>query len=253
MKIISWNVNGVRAAHKKGLMDFLAESNADVFCIQETKANLDQLPKEIYAPAGYESWWHSAERKGYSGTAFWSKKQPDAVEPLGMEEFDSEGRLQIIRFGDLALLNGYFPNSQAEGARLNYKLGFNKAMKDRADALAAEGLTVVVTGDFNVSHKPIDLARPKENEGNPGYLPEERAWMDSFIGGGWTDTFRIFNKEPGQYSWWSYRGGARDRNVGWRLDYFCVNNASADSVKSSIIRPEVPGSDHCPVELVIEV
>ncbi len=253
MKIISWNVNGVRAAHKKGLMDFLAESNADVFCIQETKANLDQLPKEIYAPAGYESWWHSAERKGYSGTAFWSKKQPDAVENLGMEEFDAEGRLQVIRFGALALLNGYFPNSQPEGARLDYKLGFNAAMKDRADALAAEGLTVVVTGDFNVSHKPIDLARPKENEGNPGYLPEERAWMDSFIGGGWTDTLRIFNKEPGQYSWWSYRGGARERNVGWRLDYFCVNNASAGRVKSSIIRPEVPGSDHCPVELVIEV
>ena len=253
MKIISWNVNGVRAAQKKGLMDYLAESDADVFCIQETKAQLDQLPKEIYAPPGYGSWWHSAERKGYSGTAFWAKRQPDSVETLGAEEFDIEGRLQVVRFGDLVLLNGYFPNSQAEGARLDYKLGFNAAMKARADALAAEGRTVVVTGDFNVSHKPIDLARPKENEGNPGYLPEERAWMDSFIGGGWTDTFRMFEKGPNHYSWWSYRGGARQRNVGWRLDYFCVNDASADRVKASIIRPEVTGSDHCPVELEIEV
>ncbi len=187
MKIISWNVNGVRAAHKKGLMDFMTSSDADVFCIQETKAHLEQLTKEIFAPEGYESWWHSAERRGYSGTAIWAKKQPDSLEPLGVEEFDNEGRIQVALFGDVAVLNGYFPNSQAEGARLDYKLRFNAAVKERADTLVSEGKTVVVTGDFNVSHKPIDLARPEANEKNPGYLPEERAWMDSNTHGGLTE------------------------------------------------------------------
>ncbi|MCG8452225.1 MAG: exodeoxyribonuclease III [Spirochaetales bacterium] len=252
MKIISWNVNGVRAAHKKGLMDYIATTDADVFCIQETKAQKDQLSQDIIAPPGYQSWWHSAERKGYSGTALWAKQQPDSVETLGVDEFDAEGRMQVVRFGDVVILNGYFPNSQAEGKRLDYKLGFNAAVKERADALAAQGLTVAVCGDFNVSHKPIDLARPKENEGNPGYLPEERAWMDSFIDGGWCDTFRLFDQESQRYTWWSYRGGARQRNVGWRLDYFCVNQASVERVKSANIHPEILGSDHCPVSLELK-
>lgn len=252
MKIISWNINGVRAAQKKGLMDYIAQSNADIVCIQETKAHPDQLTKEVLDPPGYESFWNSAERKGYSGTAFWSRKSPDSVEKLGLEEFDSEGRMQIIGFGDLMILNGYFPNSQPEGARLDYKLGFNKAVKTAADTLAAKGKTVIVTGDFNVSHKAIDLARPKENVKNPGYLPEERAWMDSFIEGGWTDTFRIFEKGPNHYTWWSYRSAARQKNIGWRLDYFCINDAAVDRVQSSLIHADVNGSDHCPVELVLK-
>lgn len=251
MRIISWNVNGVRAAQKKGLMDYVSESDADIFCIQETKAQRDQLTREVYAPVGYESFWHSAKRKGYSGTAVWAKKSPDSVETLGVDEFDDEGRMQVLHFGDLVLLNGYFPNSQPEGVRLDYKLGFNRAVKERGDALVKAGKTVVVTGDFNVSHKPIDLARPKENEKNPGYLPEERAWMDSFIDGGWTDTFRMFEEGPEHYTWWSYRGGARGRNVGWRLDYFCINDSHARRVEASLIHSEVTGSDHCPVELVL--
>ena len=253
MKIASWNVNGIRAALNKGFLDYLASVDADVFCIQETKAQRSQLSKEIVSPAGYTTWWHSAERKGYSGTALLSKKEPDNVECLGIDDFDAEGRMQIIHFGNFVLLNGYFPNSQAEGARLDYKLAFNKAVKERSDSLVTQGKTVVVTGDFNVSHKPIDLARPKENEKNPGYLPEERAWMDSFIDGGWTDTFRMFEKGPNHYTWWSYRAGARARNVGWRLDYFCINDADTDKVRSSIIQSEVPGSDHCPVVLELDV
>lgn len=252
MKIISWNVNGVRAAQKKGLMDYIAGSNADIVCIQESKAQLDQLSKDITHPENYRSWWHSAERKGYSGTAFWAKKEPDNVEQLGIEEFDTEGRMQIIHYADLVILNGYFPNSQAEGARLDYKLRFNQAVKTRADMLVSQGKTVIVTGDFNVSHKPIDLARPKENEKNPGYLPEERAWMDSFIDGGWTDTFRMFEEGPNHYTWWSYRGGARPKNIGWRLDYFCVNDAAKERVHSSKIHADITGSDHCPVGLVFE-
>lgn len=252
MKIISWNVNGIRAAHKKGFLDYFSSINADIFFIQETKAQPDQLPKELHSPSGCKSWWQSAQKKGYSGTAFWSKKMPDEVENLGIDEFDAEGRMQVVHFGNLTILNGYFPNSQAEGARLDYKLGFNKAVKERGDKLAAQGKTVIVTGDFNVSHKPIDLARPKENEKNPGYLPEERAWMDSFIDNGWTDTFRMFEKGPHHYTWWSYRGGARDRNVGWRLDYFCVNDSAKNQVRSSLIHSDIRGSDHCPIELELE-
>ena len=253
MKIISWNVNGIRAAYKKGMIDFLKLSDADVFCVQETKANLEQLPAAIYAPDNYKSWWNSAERKGYSGTAFYSRTEPDAVENLGIEEFDSEGRMQIIYFGNLVLMNGYFPNSQAEGARLDYKLAFNNAVKEKADSLVTEGKTVIVLGDFNVSHKPIDLARPEANEKNPGYLPEERAWMDSFINGGWTDTFRMFEKEGGHYTWWSYRTNARARNIGWRLDYFCINSSRSDKVEYSKILPEITGSDHCPIEMQLKL
>ena len=252
MKIISWNVNGIRAAFKKGLMDFLQASDAEIFCIQETKAQLEQLPKEIYAPTGYDSFWHSARKKGYSGCAFWSRRKPDEVEDMGIEDFDAEGRLQVVYFGNLVLLNGYFPNSRAEGVRLDYKLAFNSALKERADGLVSKGKTVLVTGDFNVSHKPLDLARPEENKNNPGYLPEERAWMDSFIGGGWTDTFRIFEPGPGHYTWWSYRGNARSRNAGWRLDYFCINNEAVERVQSSTILNEVQGSDHCPIALEIQ-
>lgn len=249
MKIVSWNVNGVRAACKKGLMEFITASDVDFFFIQETKAHLEQLSREVYAPAGYQSWWQSAEKRGYSGTAFWARKQPDAIELLGVKEFDSEGRVQVVFFDNLALLNCYFPNSQIEGARLEYKLGFNVAVKKRADKLVDAGKTVAIIGDYNVAHKPIDLAHPKANEKNPGYLPEERAWMDSFIAGGWTDTFRIFENGPNHYTWWSYRANARQNNVGWRIDYFCVNDASAGRVKSSRIMPDINGSDHCPIAM----
>ena len=249
MRIISWNVNGVRAACKKGLMDFISTSDADVFVIQETKAHLEQLGREVYAPAGYKSWWYSAEKRGYSGTAFWAKKQPDAINPLGVEEFDSEGRAQVVFFGNLALLNCYFPNSQYQGVRLGYKLGFNRAVKKRGDDLVDAGKTVIITGDYNVAHRPIDLARPKENEKTPGYLPEERAWMDSFISGGWTDTFRVFETGPNHYTWWSYRTNARAHNIGWRIDYFCIDDASAGRVESSGIMSNIGGSDHCPIVL----
>ncbi|WP_124032195.1 exodeoxyribonuclease III [Olavius algarvensis spirochete endosymbiont] len=249
MKIVSWNVNGVRAACKKGLMEFITASDVDFFFIQETKAHLEQLSREVYAPAGYQSWWQSAEKRGYSGTAFWARKQPDAIELLGVKEFDSEGRVQVVFFDNLALLNCYFPNSQIEGARLEYKLGFNVAVKKRADKLVDAGKTVAIIGDYNVAHKPIDLAHPKANEKNPGYLPEERAWMDSFIAGGWTDTFRVFENGPNHYTWWSYRANARQNNVGWRIDYFCVNDASAGRVKSSRIMPDINGSDHCPIAM----
>lgn len=251
-RIISWNVNGIRAAEKKGLFQWLKESNPDVLCIQETKAQPDQLDETFY-PEGYHVHFMSAEKKGYSGVAVYSKEEPLSVENLGIEDFDSEGRTIIAHFKNFTVVNCYFPNSQAEGARLDYKTGFNNAILVKCDELVNSGKNVILCGDYNVAHKPIDLANPKRNEKNPGYLPEEREWMTLFLDAGYVDTFRQFNKEPEQYTWWSYRMNARAKNIGWRIDYHCVNQAFMPRVKDSIILPEVMGSDHCPVEITVEV
>lgn len=249
MTIYSWNVNGIRAIEKKGFITWLSGTSPDIICLQETKAQKEQLGETFFSLSEYESCWASAERKGYSGTAVYSKRRPEQVELLKAKEFDSEGRTQILYFPDFVLINAYFPNSQAEGARLQYKLEFCAALKERADKLVSDGCNVIICGDYNIAHKPIDLARPKQNEGNPGYLPEERAWMDSFLTGGYTDTFRIFNQEPENYTWWSYRMKAREKNIGWRLDYFCVNDNFAPKIQRAEILSEVTGSDHCPVSI----
>ncbi len=249
MRIISWNVNGIRAAERKGFFEWMEQDGPDILCLQETKAHKEQLSSRFLNPGDYDSYFFSAEKKGYSGVALYTRRPPLSIGPLEAPDFDAEGRTLVADFGDFTLFNCYFPNSQEEGRRLDYKLAFNRALKERADALVQEGRNVVICGDFNVAHKPIDLARPQANEKNPGYLPEEREWMSEFLDGGYTDTFRAFHKEPEQYSWWSYRAGARARNVGWRLDYFCVNDAFMDRVEDSLIHQEVMGSDHCPVEL----
>jgi exodeoxyribonuclease III len=170
---------------------------------------------------------------------------------MGIPEYDAEGRAMAAEYPDFTVINCYFPNSQAEGARLSYKIGFNKALHEMADSLVKEGKNVLICGDYNVAHKPIDLTHPKNNEKNPGYLPEERAWMDHFTDSGWVDTFRHFHKEPEQYTWWSYRMKARERNVGWRIDYWCVNAEFMPQVSDSLIHQEVMGSDHCPIELIL--
>jgi exodeoxyribonuclease-3 len=249
MKFISWNVNGIRAAEKKGLFDFLSEANPDVLSLQETKAQPEQLTKKFHEQSGYTPYWASAERKGYSGVVCYSKMEPESVSTLGIEEFDSEGRSIILEFKNVALINCYFPNSQHEGKRLDYKLRFNEAVHKLCDNYVANGKHVVVCGDFNVAHKPIDLTHPKANEKTPGYLPEERAWMDQFLENGYKDSFRMFNQEPEQYSWWSYRMNARAKNVGWRLDYHCIDEAAAERITSAEIFQQVMGSDHCPVVL----
>lgn len=255
MKIISWNVNGIRAVEKKGFKEWLLASGADVVCIQETKAHPGQLAPELLSPSGegveYKSYFHSAKKPGYSGTAIYSKTEPDSVEPMGDERFDDEGRVTIAKFGKLAVISAYFPNSQEAGARLDYKLAFCDAMLKKCDELVANGFDIVLCGDYNIAHKPIDLANPKTNEGNPGYLPEERAWMDTFTSAGYVDTFRHFCAEPKMYTWWSYRFHAREKNVGWRIDYQCVNPSFIDKVKSSTILADVMGSDHCPIQIEI--
>lgn len=248
-KLISWNVNGIRAAAGKGLFEYLQVQQPDILCLQETKAHPDQVNEDFTAPPGYHSYWASAAKKGYSGVCTYTKNKPLSVDIMQVERFDNEGRVIVTEHDNFFLFNCYFPNSQAEGARLDYKLDFCETLRKKLDELVAAGKNVVVCGDYNIAHKPIDLENPKSNEKNPGYLPEERAWMDSFIGHGYVDTFRIFNSEPKQYSWWSYRTNAREKNVGWRIDYHCVNEGFASQVKSAGIQPEIFGSDHCPVTL----
>lgn len=248
-RYISWNVNGIRAVEKKGFVDQMLLFDADIVAIQETKAQPDQLSDALINIPGYTSYWHSAERKGYSGVAVYTRIQPLAVlYGLDDPEFDCEGRVLSLEFNECYLTNIYFPNSGEDLKRLDYKLRFNDRLLAFVKGLESKK-PVVLCGDFNVAHKEIDLKNPKNNVNNAGFTPQERAWMDSFIAAGFVDTFRIFNQQPDQYTWWSYRFNARAKNVGWRIDYFCISGTAQDKVKSAGILPEVPGSDHCPVML----
>ena len=256
MRIISWNVNGIRAIEKKGFFEWLKKEDPDILCLNETKAEPGQLSPLFLNPPGteYKSYWASAKKKGYSGVAIYTKKEPAEVRFMGKSEFDEEGRVLAADYEDFTLIAAYFPNSQDEGKRLGYKLGFNDAMLKLCNSIVKKGRHFLLCGDYNVAHTPIDLARPKQNENSAGYLPEERAWMDSFLKAGHIDTFRHFHPgEPGHYTWWSYMGQARSKNIGWRIDYTCVNKDFLPKVKQSIIRPEVEGSDHCPVEIELSL
>ncbi len=252
MKIISWNVNGIRAVEKKGFIDFVKESDGDIIAIQETKASEEQLGDNLLNIDGYRSYFKCATKKGYSGVAIYTKKEPLKIEDLGVEEFDDEGRTIIAHYEKFILINCYFPNSQAEGARLDYKLRFCDEILDRCNALVKEGKNIVLCGDYNIAHTPIDLKNPKSNEKNAGYLPQEREWMTKFLSNGYSDVFREAHAdEEGHYTWWSYRFKAREKNIGWRIDYLCVNESFKDSVKDPEILNDVMGSDHCPVSLKI--
>jgi len=254
MKLVSWNVNGIRAIDKKGFFTWFQQEIPDILCIQEIKADPDQFPPHLRNTPKYHISINSAERKGYSGVVTYSKTQPKEVNKgFGFEKFDNEGRIIISDYSDFVLFNIYFPNGKKNQERLDYKLDFYDTFLAYADNLKAEGKNIVVCGDFNTAHKEIDLARPKENEHISGFLPVERAWMDTFISHGYVDTFRQFNKEPEQYTWWSMRTRARERNVGWRLDYFFVNKEFMPHVKNAYIYSDVMGSDHCPVGIEIHV
>ncbi len=249
VSLVSWNVNGIRAVEKKGFVDIVKSLSPDVFAVQETKAQPDQLSADLRKIDGYASYWHSAERKGYSGVAVYTKKEPERViYGLGQDLFDSEGRVITLEFSDYYLINAYFPNAQHGLKRIGYKLDFNGAVLDFAKELSRKKSTVLC-GDFNVAHKAIDLANPKSNQKNPGYSPEEREWMDRFISEGFVDTFRKFDPEPDNYTWWSYRHNAREKNIGWRIDYFCVDPGSEKRVVGAEILDGIMGSDHCPVRL----
>lgn len=259
LTLLSWNVNGIRAVEKKvGLTDWLITQSPDILCLQETKARPEQLAEALQQPQGYLSYWnYPAEKKGYSGVATFSRRKPEQVEyGIGLKEFDSEGRFVITRFPEFRLFNIYFPKGDTAPERrhrLDYKLAFYDAFLDHIDALRNNGEKLIICGDFNTAHQEIDLARPKENEKNSGFLPEERAWMDKLVEHGYIDVFRKFHGDPGNYTWWDYKTGARARNVGWRIDYFFVSDNMDREVKESFIMPEVEGSDHCPIGLIMEL
>lgn len=250
--IISWNVNGLRAISKKGFLDWLKKEKPDYLCLQETKIQEEQISEELLSPLGYHSYWESAEKKGYSSLGVYTKEKPSKVSNLGVPLFDKEGRVQILEFENFTLINTYFPNSQEKGKRLGYKLDYCAAILKLCKSLNRKKRKFVLCGDINIAHKPIDLFHPKRNEGNPGYLPEERAWMSEFIKAGFIDCFREFNTEAQQYTWWSYRTQARDRNIGWRLDYHFTNQIMFEEVENSLILNSILGSDHCPIKLLIK-
>ena len=253
MKILSWNVNGIRAAYKKGLFEWINKESPDILCLQETKALQEQVPFQLKNMPGYNIYWCSAERKGYSGVVTFTKEKPiDVKKGFGIDKFDIEGRILITEYPSFMLFNIYFPNGKKNQERLEYKLDFYDTFLAYADNIKAKGKNIVVCGDFNTAHKEIDLARPKENEKVSGFLPIERAWIDTFIDHGYVDTFRHYNNEPDQYSWWDMKTRARDRNVGWRIDYFFVNKEFIQYVKKAFIHQDIMGSDHCPVGIVIE-
>jgi len=253
MKLVSWNVNGIRAASKKGMLDWLEQERPDVFCLQETKAQPEQLTSELLEPLDYQSYWHSAEKKGYSGVATYSRIAPKSVsQGIGDQDIDREGRVQTLVFEDFTLVNAYFPNSQREGARLGYKLHFCEAILTYCRELVQAGSHIVLCGDYNIAHEEIDLKNPKTNKKNAGFLPEERAWMTRFLEAGFSDVFRERHpEEEGHYTWWSYRPGVRERNVGWRIDYHCVDEGFRKKIKNIGHWPAVYGSDHCPIYLEI--
>jgi len=255
MKIISWNVNGIRAARQKGFLEWLAEESPDILCLQETKAHPDQLEPDLRTPAGYQTFWSSAKKKGYSGVAMFVKKSArEMVVGLGIEEFDNEGRTLIAEFDDFTLINGYFPNGQPDLGRVPYKLRYSDTVMGQAHELhKKKKKPVIICGDINTAHREIDLARPKANEGNTGFLPQERAWVDKFLASGFIDIFREFESGPHHYTWWSYRAGARKNNVGWRIDYFFVTPDLRERVNKAYIRPDVWGSDHCPIVLELKI
>lgn len=256
MRVVSWNVNGLRACVRKGFLEFLQSCGADVVALQEVRAFPDQLDAEVRHPAGWATFFSAAERPGYSGVALYCRQQPDAVETsLGDARFDEEGRFILARFGRLRIASVYFPKGSGkdrDNSRVPYKLAFYDAVLERIERLKRAG-PVLVLGDYNTAHQPIDLARPKSNEKTSGFLPEERAELDRWLAAGWQDTFRARHAgEAGHYTWWRQWGEAREKNVGWRIDYALASPSAARRVRDAFIWPQVMGSDHCPVGVDID-
>ncbi|MCB9729961.1 MAG: exodeoxyribonuclease III [Deltaproteobacteria bacterium] len=258
MRIVSWNVNGLRACAGKGFADWLAGAEADVVGLQEVRARPDQLDAALARPEGWHVHANPAERPGYSGVTLFSRQPPSAVHTsLGDAAFDVEGRYQEAHLGDLVVVNAYFPNGNGKNrdlSRIPYKLDFYRAVFDRLEPARAAGRPVLVMGDFNTAHRPIDLARPKDNEKTSGFRPEEREELDRWLRSGWTDTFRhVHGDTEGAYTWWSQRGGCRERNVGWRIDYVLASPGALEILTDAFIHPHVAGSDHCPIGVALNL
>ena len=253
-KIITYNVNGIRAAVKKGFMEWLEATDPDVVCIQETKAQPDQIPVFELETLGYKTFIHSAVKKGYSGVAILSKKQPDHIETgMGIEKYDNEGRFIRADFGDVSIVSVYHPSGSSGDVRQDFKMQWLADFQDYVTELKKTRPQLIICGDYNICHRPIDIHDPVRNATSSGFLPEEREWMSGFLDSGFIDSFRHLNKEPHQYSWWSYRANARANNKGWRIDYNMVTENLKDKIQRVAILPDAMHSDHCPVLLEIDV
>jgi exodeoxyribonuclease-3 len=253
--IISWNVNGLRAVHRKGQFERILAENPDILCLQETKSTPDQLPLEVLAPEGYNAYFHfPTEKKGYSGVAIYTKEEPlRVINDLGIPDMDQEGRLIMAEYKDFILLNIYFPNGGGSPEKLQYKLEFYKHFLEYIEKLKKKQPNILFCGDVNVAHEAIDLARPKENETHVGFLPVERAWMDKVVEKGWVDVYRHFYPDKtGAYTYWDMKTFARERNVGWRIDYFFCSPALLKKVESIEILDSILGSDHCPIKISLK-
>jgi exodeoxyribonuclease III len=254
LKLLCWNVNGIRAVNARGNLEPVYKESPDILCFQETKVHLDQLDAALKEPKGYLTYWNYPERKGYGGVATFTREKPLSVRndfPAG--KLDLEGRVVITEYPSFTLMNIYFPNGKKDAVRLKYKMDFYDAFLVFADSLVKAGKKLIVCGDVNTAHTEIDIARPKENSKVSGFLPSERAWLDKLISHGYVDTFRYFHKEPEQYTWWDIKTAARARNVGWRIDYFFVSENLLPSLVKAFILPEIMGSDHCPVGIILRV
>ncbi len=253
--LISWNVNGLRAVHRKGNIQEMFHMKPDILCLQESKATPDQLPPELVTPEGYHAYFHfPTQKKGYSGVAIYSKEKPIKVSrDIGIEEFDQEGRLIMAEYQGFTLINCYFPNGGGAPEKLEYKLDFYDAFLKFINKLHKKQSNIIICGDVNVAHNPIDLARPKQNEANVGFLPIERAWVDKLISHGWIDVFRHFYPDKKEvYTYWDMKTFARERNVGWRIDYFFCSPEMLKKIKSIEILDNILGSDHCPIKLTLK-
>jgi exodeoxyribonuclease III len=253
MKIITYNVNGIRAAMNKDLVGWLQTVNPDVLCLQETKATPDQVDVQAFEALGYHLYWYSAQKKGYSGVAIFSKIKPKHVEyGCGIEKYDFEGRIIRVDFDTCSVMSVYHPSGSSGDERQAFKMQWLSDFQNYVDDLKAKIPNLVLCGDYNICHKPIDIHNPKSNANTSGFLPEEREWMEQFIQSGFIDSFRYFNQEPHQYSWWSYRAGSRGKNLGWRIDYNLISIHMEKYLKGAVILPDAVHSDHCPVMLEID-
>ncbi len=252
-KIISYNVNGIRAAIRKGFLEWLEAVDADVVCLQETKAQEEQIPVFDIESLGYRTFWYSAQKKGYSGVAILSKQEPDHVEyGMGIQKYDDEGRFIRADFGDLSIVSVYHPSGSSGDERQAFKMTWLDDFQKYVDALKKERPRLILSGDYNICHKPIDIHDPVRNAKNSGFLPEEREWIGNFIDSGFIDTFRHFNEEPHNYTWWSYRANARAKNLGWRIDYHMASQSMEKVLQRALILPDAHHSDHCPILLEIK-
>jgi len=254
MRLITYNVNGIRAAVTKGVHEWLKTVDPDLVCIQETKAQPAQVPVELFESLGYRIFIHSAEKKGYSGTAILSKKEPKHIEyGMGIQKYDREGRVIRVDFDTYSVISAYFPSGSSGEERQAFKMEYLNDFYTYIDSLKNEIPNLIISGDYNICHKPIDIHDPVRNAKSSGFLPEEREWLSKFIELGFVDSFRLFNQEPHQYSWWSYRANARAKNLGWRIDYNMVSEPLKDKISRAVILPQAHHSDHCPVVVEISI